>query len=1193
MFKEFFFLEIKSAFKRPMIYIFTFVIALLAFGAVASDNVQIGGAIGNIYKNAPYVITQFVSILSFFLGILIAVAFFNNAALRDFNNNFNEILFSTPISKSAYFFGRFFGALFLSTIPLLGIYLGVYLGAIIAPLAGWLEPDRIGPFYLETFVNNYFLFILPNMFFGGAILFALSSRFKSTVISFVGALILIIAYISSGTLLSDIDNETLAGLLDSFGLRAYTVYSRYFTPVEKNTLSPAFEGILLWNRLIWIGVGILILLLSYLSFSFKEKTKKVKRKKAQKEESTPELKELTISPSFSSKLNWQQFWGFFKISFLNIVKSIVFKVIFLFATILLITDMIGGFEYFGLQAYPITYKVVEMIDDSSSIFIIIILIFYSGELVWRDRLSHINEVINATPHHSLASFFAKVLTLLGVVSSLYFFFSLLGIIYQLILGFTNIEIGLYFSTYFIDLLPGYLFYSIFFIFIQVLVNQLYQGYFVSILFVIAWSIILGVFDIQSNMVGFGGAPSIQYSDMNGFGPGLLGNFWFNVYWLLFASILVLVAALFWVRSTGGGVKNRLQRAGINLKSGIKMPLIAAVVLWLASASFVYYNTQVLNPYQTSDERELMAVKYEKKYKKYQNIPLPSVTEVVYHIDIYPEDRDVKVKAEIRLQNKGSQAIDSIHYNLSDDWETEIKIPNAELVMQDDSLDYHIYALAKPLKPGESMDVVIHTKYETKGFENNRGNTSIIRNGTFINNMAVLPSMGYYEGAELSDKNDRKKYDLPPKDRMPELDSSNKALRMSNYLTDGRADWVKMETYISTSADQIAIAPGKLIKEWQEEGRNYYHYKVEQASQLFCSFISADYEVAKRDWNGISLEVYYDEKHDYNIEMMLDAIQASLAYYTKNFGPYYHEQARIIEFPRYATFAQAFPGTMPYSESFGFITNLEDSTKNNVVNAVIAHEMAHQWWAHQVIGAKMQGGTMLSESFAEYSSLMVMKQKKDDLGMKEFIKYDFNRYLRGRGSEREKELPLYKVENQGYLHYGKGSLILYALQDYIGEDKVNQALSDFLAEYRYAEPPYPTSLDFLRHLEKQVPDSLNYLIEDWFKKITLYDLRIDEATFTEKAEGDYLVEIKLINKKMYADTIGNETETPMNEWVDIGIFKDQDAEESILMKRVKLATGEQELRFTVNEKPAQAAIDPKRLLIERIYDDNYESIKEKD
>jgi len=1196
MLKEFFFLEIKSALKAPMVYIFTFLIALMSFMAVVSDNVVIGGAIGNIYKNAPHVITQFVSTFSL-IGILFAVAFFNNAALRDHNNQFHEILYTTPIKRHSLFFGRFFGALLLATIPLLGIFLGVVLGAIIGPLAGWIDADRIGPFYAQTFINNYLLYILPNMFFGGVIVYSLATKFKSTVVSFVGALGLIIAYAVSGTLLSDIDNETLGGLLDSFGLSAYEVYSRYFTPIEKNTLSPSFSGILLWNRLLWIGVGLIVLLISYATFSFQIKSQK--KKKAIKAETHPSDADMPISDdsamavqgTFGSGLAWTQFKSFFKISFLNIVKSMVFRVIFLFAFILLVVEMVGGYEYYGLQSYPFTYIVVDMITGSSNLFLLIILVFFSGELVWRDRLSKIHEVVNASPHPSLAYLLAKVATLLGVISLIYFFFSLIGILYQLILGFTRIEPLLYLSTYVVDLLPGFIFYSIFFIFIQVVVNQRYQGYFFSILLVFIWDILLLVLDVQSNMVDLGGGPSTRYSDMNGFGPGLLGSVWFNIYWLLFAFIILIITALFWVRSSGGSFKSRLKVASLNFNKPMKFAFFTILALWVATASFVYYNTFILNPFKSSDELEAISVSYEKKYKKYQHRPLPKITEVTYHVDIFPEERDVIARAEMRLINDQGVPIDSIHYNLDQAWDIEIDIPKASLVLDDDTLGYRIYELAEPLDSGEFIDIEISSKYQRSGFENGRGNTSIVRNGTFLNSGAIMPTLGYYSNAELSDKNDRKKYGLPPRERTPQLDSSNMELRGVNYLSEGRSDWVNIETYISTSDGQMAVAPGELLKTWQEDGRNHYQYKISQPSQLFCSFVSADYEVATREWRGISLEVYYDRKHDDNVEMMLDAIQASLEYYTKNFGPYTHQQARIIEFPRYATFAQAFPGTMPYSEAFGFIIDLEDTTKNNVINAVIAHEMAHQWWAHQEIGASMQGGTMLTESFSEYSSLMVMKQKKDDFQMKEFLKYDFNRYLRGRATEREKELPLYQVENQSYIHYGKGSVILYGLQAYIGEEKVNRALRNFLEEYRYQPPPYPTSLDFIKHLEKEVPDSLDYLIEDWFKKITLYDFRLEEATYEKLAEDRYQVELKLINRKMYADTLGNETETKLADWVDIGLFSDAEAENPILIQRVMLKSGSQNLRFEVDQLPAKAAIDPKRLLIERVYDDNYKSIKE--
>jgi len=499
-----------------------------------------------------------------------------------------------------------------------------------------------------------------------------------------------------------------------------------------------------------------------------------------------------------------------------------------------------------------------------------------------------------------------------------------------------------------------------------------------------------------------------------------------------------------------------------------------------------------------------------------------------------------------------------------------------------------------MMPGDTIDAIIKTKFITRGFKNGTGSTSIVNNGTFFNNFDMIPQMGYNPDYEIGDKNKRKKLGLPEKDRMAALDSTDTKSLSVNYLTNGRSDFINMETVISTSKDQIAIAPGSLVKKWKEGDRNYYQYKVDVASQNFASFVSAKYEVKARKWNGVDIEIYYDEKHSVNVDMMLDAVQRSLEYYTEHFGPYYHKQCRILEFPRYATFAQAFPGTMPYSESFGFVYNLEDEKDNNVIDAVIAHEMSHQWWAHQVVGASMQGGTMMSEAFAEYSSLMTMKSiTENPMKMRQFLKYDHNRYLRGRGSEREKELPLYKVENQMYIHYGKGSAILFALQDYIGEDKVNTAMRNFLNEFKYMEPPYPNSYDFMKHLNAQVPDSMKYLIDDWFMNITLYDNRVKEATYTKLDNGKYLVNMEVESRKLRADTIGLETEVPLTEWIDIGAFADEDEDVLMYQKRVKITKKHNTFSFEVDSLPVKAAIDPRHLLIDRIYSDNIKTVKEKE
>lgn len=1187
MFKHFFLSELRYTLRQPMVYLFFLIVFLLVFAANASDNVTIGGAIGNVHRNAPHIITTFTAVMCIF-GLLFAAAFFNNAALRDHKYNFQEILYTKPIDRFGYFFGRFTAALLMATFPLLGVFCGVSLGTQISPVMGWIEPDRFGPIHLSTFVSNYFLFVLPNMLFAGSIIYTLAHQFKSTMTSFVGALLIIVIYLVTGQLLSDIDNETIGAMLDTFAIGAYNVTAKYYTPLEKNTLNPSFSGLLMYNRLIWITVSLVILAIAYIRFSFAERKTKPKKIKKATEEKIEVIKrpELTVV----QESLFQQFKSFFWINFKNIYKHVTFRILLAFSTILLLADLISGFEYYGLQSYPLTYRMADAIDGTT-LFVMIILVFFSGELIWRDREAHINEVIDATPHASLISLFAKTLSLFSLTLILHAFFVGLAILYQLLKGYFQIELSTYFWDFIYNSFPLYLATAMIVMAVQVMVNNKYIGYVISIIIIVGLDIILAIADIQSNMVRFMASPYLIYSDMNGFGPSNLGVFWFNTYWVLGSLFVLVLSGLFWARGTLNSLRDRLRNRWTKIAKSYKIGLLSTGLVWIAVASYVYYNTQVLYTYKSQEESELLAVDYEEKYKRYKGAPHPKVIAANYTIDIYPNEKRRSSVAHLQLINPYDQPIDTLLINASKSYYNEvIDFSNAKRVKKDDKHKVHFYVFDPPFVKGDTLEATITQDFHRKGFSNGSASTSIVRNGTFFNNFSILPSIGYDSGKILSNRNKRRKYKLPPKDRMPALEEACGPNCAKNYLTDGYSDFIDVETVISTSKDQIAIAPGSLIEEWTQNDRNYYRYRVDHPSQNFYSFISADYTIAKRDWNGVAIEIYHDAKHGVNIERMLDAVERSLEYYTKNFGPYTQKQCRIIEFPRFSTFAQAFPGTMPYSEAFGFVIDLEDEEQNNIIDAVIAHEMAHQWWAHQVVGANMQGGTMMSESFSEYSALMTMKKTaKTPMKMREFLKYNHDRYLRGRAVELEKELPLYKVENQSYIHYGKGSIVLYALQDYIGEDKVNAAMRSFLEEYKYTTP-YPTSLNFLEHLDPQVPDSLKYLIDDWFKEITLYDNRLLSATARALEDGKYAIDLEIEARKIKADSLGNEQQAALNEWIDVGVFADADEEILMHQQRVKFTDTKSVVTLTVDSLPAKAAIDPRHILIDRVFSDNTKTVK---
>jgi aminopeptidase N len=365
-----------------------------------------------------------------------------------------------------------------------------------------------------------------------------------------------------------------------------------------------------------------------------------------------------------------------------------------------------------------------------------------------------------------------------------------------------------------------------------------------------------------------------------------------------------------------------------------------------------------------------------------------------------------------------------------------------------------------------------------------------------------------------------------------------------------------------------------------------------------AFQSARYATATDSWTSpdgrkVDIAVYYHPTHRWNVQTMISAVKKSLDYYTENFGPYQYHQLRIVEFPRYAAFAQSLPNTIPYSEAIGFTARVDKSDDIDYPFYVTAHEVAHQWWAHQVIGADARGATLLSETMAQYSALMVMEKEYGAAAMRRFLEYELDRYLVGRSTERKRELPLAYNENQAYIHYNKGSLVMYALRDYIGEAKMNAAIRGFLNAEKFRGPPYPTSLELVDSLRAATPDSLRYLIKDMFETITLFELKADSAIATDATDGRYRLDLYLTSKKLRADSLGAETPIPMHDWVDVGVFTrpgrgektpDKDGR-SIYLQKQLIHDGPQHIVVMTTQLPSRAGIDPLHKLISRLTAEN--------
>jgi aminopeptidase N len=185
------------------------------------------------------------------------------------------------------------------------------------------------------------------------------------------------------------------------------------------------------------------------------------------------------------------------------------------------------------------------------------------------------------------------------------------------------------------------------------------------------------------------------------------------------------------------------------------------------------------------------------------------------------------------------------------------------------------------------------------------------------------------------------------------------------------------------------------------------------------------------------------------------------------------------------------------------------------------------------------------------------------------------------------MPLSLVENQGYIHYRKGSLAMYALRDAIGEEAVNRALRKFIADHAFSGPPYPTAQDLVRYFRAEAPPEAQNLITDLFERIILFDNQAREVSMTKRADGKYSVKMTVTSTKLQSDAKGEEKPIPVNDWIDIGVLGEKD--EVLFVEKRHITKPRETFEVVVTGKPVKAGIDPMNKLIDRNPKDNVKSL----
>jgi ABC-2 type transport system permease protein len=1212
MFWKIFLFEIQNRFRRPAVYLYFLAAFIFTAGTFATGSLPIGEK-ENI--NAPYLIAMWCAGVTM-LMMLISSSVMGQALYRDIEYQTKDYYLTYPITKAGYFWGRYFGSFFCMLIIASSIIMGAFIGTKLGPLMGWTDPKQYGPNHFIYYLNPFLTIALPNLFFTSSLFFGLVAITRNVKVIYSGGILLFLGYFLSLFFFGNTNNERVITLADPFGLNSIRYMSNAANSFQKNNTLFPVTGNFLLNRLIWSGVGLVVIMYTYFRFNF-ERFFSGKRDKAAIDDDVSKVRRVIfkdVKADFSGTYNRRILWQLSKLELRNIARDNYFWIILFSGMCFLAFVFWMGSRNYNVPDFPRTVLLFNIFNDVFTFFIFFIIIFYTGETLHRDRVTRYSYINDSLPPPNWVLNGSKLIPLLILGVFLSFAPVFVALPVQIIKGFYQFNFPGYFINIFVVILPRFLEMVIFSYVIHVVINNKFvaHGIGVAIWVLMFFLQITGYFTYHLLLYSY--TPGFGISDMDGLGHMTSPVMWFNVYWLVWGGLLIIISALFYYRGITSSFKERLQLVRERFNWRTRLFTVGFLILFLAIGSFIYYNVSYLNDFLLQSENENRAVIYEKSLKHFEKLPLPKVTGIKMFVDLYPDKQQAIIKSFVSLKNKTNQPIEEMLLDADGITEYSIKV-DGNLVpytspliyprgmfnwfrSKSDSADFRLYKLQKPLASGDSIVLEVNSSLYPNGFSNDLFSANILRNGTFIG--SGLPGLGYDDDDEIYSPYVRKKNGLPPKEE--EDVAQNDPQGMSTLKAGKSADLMNFDITISTTGDQTAIAPGDLQDQWKKDSRNYFHY-VKSQPGLYNPFgiISARYAVKKDSVqldHKVSINIYFDPEHNANINRFMQAYKDALPYYSVAYGSYPSRNISLIETSIYGPWETSMTSMATLKERNSWDADFTRPDQYDYLYSNTTRLLAQQWWRFQVAPNNTVGSLVIPEGLSSYDALVMAEKRYGKNNIKSILQDQVWVYLFVRPRLEHKEHPLIKA-NEWFEWSGKAALVLYGLRDLIGEDSMNVALREFRSAYAFkTDPPFAGANNLFEYLQKHVPDSLQYYLTDTWQKITLYDNKVVEAKAEPTANKDeYKVTLKVDVSKVWIDDKGNDIAAKsMNDYMDIGIFaSDSKSKEGrqltnpLYLSKYKFTSGQHILQIIVKGKPVRVGIDPYAKLIDRQPNDNMKDL----
>ena len=1166
----------------------------------SSESFSLSAGVGERVKtNGAIPVALALSAFSLF-SIFFAALFVVTGVMRDDVHGSVEVMHATPINTPTMLITRMLGVWLATILALTGLWIGTAIG----PFMPWVDEATLKPYNLVDYIQPFFLFIVINALFVSAIYTLIATWSRNKAFVYVSAVGLIVLYLGSGLIAGEDPADWVAAVGDPFGSASLALVTEYWSADEQNTQRAPLWSWVGVNRLLYAGIGLALFAASFV-LSRRGIVMRGGKKRFDDAVVVPPRRIDPVAPSLGSGFTLAAFWTRLKFEYLATVRSTPFIILMniaasLFGLVLAVTVFMGE-----SRTIPTSSFMADVSLNSLGLPMLIIMVFFGSDIMWRDRTANMHGIMDATPVRSVSLLFAKWGAMALLLLTLILFMLLLGMINQPLVNGGRTDVV---PTTFLALGVAGTFVRVFFLAMLVMFIQNFMpGRVIGMLAAAGLLIALPFMEnlpFYHPLMRFGSVSAGGYSEMGGFSA--TNRFgWSFAYWMGLILILGALSVWVWRRGLQTGLGYRLR----SVPKRFTLPSLATAALGLAL--FVGFGLAGLQSYRAgdymnSDQREANQADFERLVEdRWQDLS-PRITDVSVDADMRPSERTATFQTRYVIDNPHDEALSrtTVYTAVGLKGLSDLVIEGGYIVEGEefaDTLreDHDVLDIRfdPPIQPGERRNVSFTTQFTAPTLTEG---SSIRRNGTFVNNTRALIVFGNLQGGFLSNPDTRRKQGLGEPIRLPERDDQD--ARRYHLLTgfSGFADYVNFEANMCTDESQIAVAPGKFRGETVEDGRRCRSYKSINPILNFFAFVSAEYEHREQTWTGengqsVLLEIYFHPQHDYNVDLMFKAMETAMDTFTEQFSDYQYAQLRIMEFP-YGGFAQAFAGTVPFSENIGFVQDPGSATDPKQVDFasyVVMHEIGHQWFAHQLVGANVKGGNLLSEGLTDYISMIAYERQYDFAKARRMHEErTVEGYLRARTTESDREPVLAESEGALYLDYEKTSWVMWGLRGYLGDEPVRVAVKRFLDEHNASNgAPYPTTLELIDILRDEFGPEYHGLLDDYWNKITFWEMAVDGDVEVRPVGDRFEVRIPVTLKKTYASSEdGKETDVTeiegesLNEFVQVGFYTDDPKDDlganPFALERATIDAAEQVLTFTVDTRPTHIVLDPKRLLIER-------------